>query len=61
MKVKVGNKFIDSNDEPTMIIFTPEEKELLSNTMIPTKFCSFPENYDRDAIKIFMEGDKNNE
>ncbi len=58
MKVKIGDKFTDSNDEPIMIILTPEEKELISNMGEQTSFCSFPETCFSETIKEFMKGGK---
>jgi hypothetical protein len=45
MKVKIGNKIYDSEDEPIMVILTDKEKDQISrmpkNAM---KFCSYPNN-----------------
>lgn len=61
MKVKVGDKIYDGNDEPVMVILTDQDKSLISN-MSPynNKFCSYPNspywtenNYER--IKEWMK------
>lgn len=55
MKVKIGNKIYDGNDEPVMIILSDEDKKNITN-MLPTatKYCSYPDDYDGD-IKEFMK------
>jgi len=43
MKVKVGNKIYDVEEEPVMVILSNEEKEQIAN-MHPdnTKYCVYP-------------------
>lgn len=64
MKVKIGNKIYDSENEPIMIIMTEKEKQALCKNFIKTKkakkFCEYPDtiywnenNYKR--IKEWME------
>lgn len=62
MKVKIGNKIYDSNDEPIMIILDKQDMEYISN--MPkhySKYCVYPEiGYTEEDIKEFMklkEGD----
>jgi hypothetical protein len=56
MKVKIGEKIYDSNEEPILIFLSEEDKENIKN-MIPeaTKYCSFPDTYDLGKIKEFMK------
>lgn len=44
MKVKVGNKIYDGENEPVMVILSKGEKEQIAN-MDPdaTKYCVYPE------------------
>lgn len=59
MKVKIGNRIIDSNDQPVMIIFDEGEKELISNMSDDhLKLCLFPEDGDVSEIERFMEDDE---
>ena len=55
MKVKIGNKTYDSNDEPIMLILEEEDKNNISNMGEQTKYCSFPEDIDTDTIIKFMK------
>ena len=49
MKVKIANKFYDSNKQPIMIIFTKEDKENIANMDIDhTKYCAYPEGFNSD-------------
>ena len=64
MKVKVGNKIYDSNNEPVMVILSRGEKEQIAN-MHPdtTKYCVYPDTDewtkdDHKAIKQWMSGFK---
>lgn len=56
MKVKIGEKIYDSNEEPILIVLSDDDKENINN-MIPeaTKYCSFPDIYDLVKIKEFMK------
>ena len=55
MKVKVGNKVYDANDEPVMLILTDEDKQLISD-MSPTatKYCAFPDDYSKKKVITWM-------
>ena len=64
MKVKIGKKIYDSNNEPIMVILSKGEKEQISN-MHPdtTKYCVYPniDKWTKDdykAIKQWMSGFK---
>jgi hypothetical protein len=54
MKVKVGNKIYDGEDEPVMVILSDEDKKNISK-MLPDayKYCSYPdaEEYTKDDYK----------
>ena len=61
MKVKVGNKIYDGNDEPVMVILNKGEKEHITN-MHPdaTKYCVYPAEEkwianDYERIKQWMK------
>ena len=56
MKIKVGDKIYDGNDEPIMIILEGKDKENIAN-MSPnaTKYCQYPKDIDSDVIKEFMK------
>ena len=56
MKVKIGNKIYDANQEPIMIILDDLDKENIKK-MEPeaTKYCGYPENFNIEEIKKFMK------
>lgn len=56
MKVKIGNKIYDPNEEPIMVILDPEDKSNIAN-MLPeaTKYASFPDSSTEEEIKEFMK------
>lgn len=56
MKVKIGEKVYDSNEEPILVILSEDDKENIRN-MSPkaTKYCSFPDIYDLEKVKDFMK------
>jgi len=58
MKVKIGDKFTDSHDEPIMIILNASEKQLISEMGEQTKFASFPKKYGTDNIKKFIKDEE---
>lgn len=44
MKVKIGNKIYNSNDEPIMLILEDEDKQNIANMIkSDTKYCVYPE------------------
>ena len=55
MKVKVGNKWYDSQETPIMIVLTDKDKENIAN-MLPDayKYCCAPEEMKRSEIYHFM-------
>jgi hypothetical protein len=56
MKVKIGNKVYDGENEPIMIILTEKDKENIQD-MLPeaTKYCQFPDTFDVVEIRKFMK------
>jgi hypothetical protein len=55
MKVKIGNKIYDSNDEPIMLILDDIDKKNINNmTKDSTKFISFPDKMNVDEIKKWV-------
>jgi hypothetical protein len=55
MKVKVGDQVYSSENEPIMVILTPEDKERISN-MDPeqTLYAACPEGTPRAELERFM-------
>lgn len=59
MKIKIGNKIYNSEEEPVLIILSDDEKELISDMDKDNyKFCSFPEEYPTENIVEFMKLEK---
>jgi hypothetical protein len=59
MKVKVGNKIYDGNEEPVMVILTDQDKENIKN-MHPdcTKYCVYPESWgEQEEVSAWMNGE----
>jgi len=56
MKVKVGNKIYDPNDEPVMVILEDTDKENISS-MLPEckKYCAFPDSMTAEEINEWMK------
>ena len=59
MKVKIGDKIYNSEEEPIMIILDSDDKKLISE-MHPKDFksCSFPENFTSNQAFEFMKTKK---
>jgi hypothetical protein len=56
MKVKIGDKIFDSEEEPIMIILNEGDKRNISSMHEDvTKYCTFPENWNIEDIKEFMK------
>lgn len=62
MKIKIGDKFYDPNEEPVMLILNDQDKENIKN-MHPeaTKYCAYPEGTDKEFIREWMEKDDERE
>jgi hypothetical protein len=56
MKIKVGDKIYDGNEEPIMVILEDYDKENILN-MAPEaiKYCHFPEDMSEDDARNFMK------
>jgi len=57
MKVKIGEKITDSEEEPILLILDSSEKRLIENMGDQTKFCSYPLelSWKPDVIRDFMD------
>lgn len=57
MKVKVGDKVYDGNEQPVMVILEDGDKQNIAN-MDPgcTKYCVYPDTCTPGEIERFMEG-----
>ena len=56
MKVKIGDKICDAEDEPIMLILSETDKKNIGNMHFDaTKYCVFPDNSDLGKIKEFMK------
>lgn len=56
MKIKIGDKIYDSNEEMIMLILDENDKENISNmSKEETKYCSYPENTEFEEVVQFME------
>lgn len=56
MRVKIGNTYYDSLEQPIMVVFDDGEKELIGNMRnIDMKYCSFPEESRVEDIENFMD------
>lgn len=56
MKIKVGDKVFNSDDQPIMVILEDYEKELIQQ-MSPknARLCVFPEGHSTEEIQAFMK------
>jgi hypothetical protein len=60
MKIKIGDKIVNAEDEPIMLIFENDaERKMVANTigdMISgyKRYCMFPKDTDIDIINYFM-------
>lgn len=56
MKVKIGDKIYDGDEQPIMIILEDYDKVLISAMSNDnSKYCRFPDGSNIDDIKKFME------
>jgi hypothetical protein len=55
MKVKIGNTIYDAEEEPIMIILDEDDKINISKMETARKYCVYPDDYDTEKIKEFME------
>ncbi|MBT6049600.1 hypothetical protein HN803_03170 [candidate division WWE3 bacterium] len=55
MKIKVGNKICDGDDEPVMVILTNKDKENIANMAKGCqKYCEHPDTMDDEEIYEWM-------
>ena len=59
MKVKVGNRIYDGEEEPVMVILERGDRENIEN-MPPEykKYCMYPDTYSTEEIKEWMKTDE---
>jgi len=61
MKVKIGDKIVDANDEPIMLIFENDSEVSMVGCQIinmhpdSKKYCMFPDGMDQNIIQDFMK------
>lgn len=61
MKVKIGDKIYDANEEPIMLIFGTDEERLVVANHIKymqdgaRKYCTYPDTMDHELIRDFMK------
>ena len=57
MKVKIGNKVYDAENQPIMVILSDKDKENIANMdENATKYCAYPDSgYSIEEIKEFMD------
>ena len=65
MKIKIGNKIFDSNEEPVLLIFENDDdriqhgKKILNmaetSNEVVRKYCAFPKKKDVNEILDFMK------
>jgi len=55
MKVKIGDKIYDCEDQPIMLILSDADKYNLSNMGEQTKYCAYSENVSEEEIIEFMK------
>jgi hypothetical protein len=61
MKIKIGDKIVDANDEPVMLIFESDMQRisvgqhLLNMPEGARKYCMFPDYTKKDVIEKFMK------
>ena len=58
MKVKIGNKIFDSENQPIMVILTDIDKQNIVNMSTEcTKYASYPETMSESEIQAWMDED----
>ena len=55
MKVKIGNKIYDSNQEIICLILSEQDKENIANMHHKHKFCTFPDDIPMEVVYEFLE------
>lgn len=56
MKVKIGNKLYDSNEEPIMLILTDDDKQNIAKMLEDKfKFISYPTGTPIEKVREFID------
>jgi hypothetical protein len=56
MRVKIGDKYYDSLEQPIMIVFDEGEQDQIAYMGDLKKYCSYPnEGFTAEEIEKFME------
>jgi len=56
MKVKIGNKVYNEEDEPILIILSAEDKKLIKTmNKNDCRYCSYPDGVAEELIIKFMK------
>jgi hypothetical protein len=56
MKVKIGNKIYNEEDEPILVIFDMQDKGFIKDMPKNAyKYCSYPDTTSDDEAKEFMK------
>lgn len=56
MKIKVGDKIYDGEDEPIMVILDDYDKDNIRRMKKnATKYCAFPDHMSIDDIEVWMD------
>ena len=56
MKVKIGEKIYDANEQPIMLILNATEKEQIANMEESARrYCQYPDHLNEDAIGEWMD------
>lgn len=56
MKVKIGDRVYDGEEQPIMVVLTDADKANIAN-MAPecSKYAAFPEGMDEAEVRLWME------
>ena len=56
MKVKVGDKIYDGEEEPVMVILTEKDKDNLSKMLDECdRYCCYPDTIDEEVVEKWMK------
>ena len=59
MRIKIGDQWFDSNDQPIMVELTGEDKDNIAHMSAKaTRYCSYPCHLDSNVIDRWMTNDK---
>jgi len=60
MKVKIGHRVYDGENEPVMVILSEKDKENIRGMdSSATKYCCAPDGMTEEDVKKFMKNDSN--